>query len=52
MRWRTYLYANKEVFNTELYLIGEAVEIALKNRRVGCEASRQQAEPRWTRIYI
>lgn len=43
---------NKEVFNAELYVIGEEPEIALRNSRVECEASRYWSELRWTRIDI
>lgn len=36
---------NKEVFDTELYVIGEALEIALKNERVRRGASRWKTDP-------
>lgn len=47
-KWKTQnsnLGTNKETFNTELYAVGEALEIILKNGRLGREATRQQAEP-------
>lgn len=47
LKWKTtkiYLGTNKEVFDAEVYLIGEALEIALKNGKVGREASRRQME--------
>lgn len=31
--WRTYLVTNKEVFDTELYVIGMALNIILRDRR-------------------
>lgn len=49
---KTYLGTNKEVFNAELYTMGDALEIALKNRRVRQGASIKQAEPGWKKIYI
>lgn len=49
---KTYLGTNKEEFYAELYSIGEAVEMALKNGRVEHGTRRTQAEPRWTRIHI
>lgn len=50
--WRmraTYLGFNKEVFDAELQTIGEALEIALKNRPPGFETSSQLLGTRFTR---
>lgn len=44
--------SNKEVFDTELFSVGEAPDIALKSGRVGNEASRERSGPRCTRIHI
>lgn len=49
---KTYLGINKKVFNAELYAMGDALEIALKNGHVRREAIRGQTEPRWTRMHI
>lgn len=49
---KNYLGTNKEGFDAELYAIGEALEIVLKNGRVGREASSQTSKPRWEKIHI
>lgn len=53
--WKTrkiYPGTIKEVFNTELYAIVEALDIALKKERVGLGASRRQIELAWTKVHI
>lgn len=55
LNWKartTYLGINKEMFDAELYAIGEALKIALRNGRTGREPSRMPSEPPWTRINI
>lgn len=49
---KTYLDTNKEVFDTELYAIGEALEIAVKNGGVGCGTGRRQTDPPWTKVHV
>lgn len=49
---RTYLATNKEVLDEELYGMGEALGIALRNGRTEPEASRHWSEPCWMRFHI
>lgn len=51
MTRKTYLGTNREVFNIELYVIGEALDIGLKCGRTEREAGRQQTDSPWTRIH-
>lgn len=48
----TYLGTNRKVFDAELYAIGKALGILLKNRRVVRRTSRTQTESRRTRFHI
>lgn len=52
MTWKTYLSTNKELFDTELYIIEEALEIALRGGQTEHKSSRQQTELPWTKIHI
>lgn len=49
---RTYLGTNKEMFNAELYEMGEALGFAVQNRRPELEANRHQWELRWMGVYM
>lgn len=40
------------MFDAELYMIGEALEIALKNGQAENKASRQLSRLRWKRVYV
>lgn len=50
--WKTYLRRNKEVFDAELYVIGEALEIVLRGGWTEPECGTQHTEPLWTKIHI
>lgn len=50
--WKTYLGTNKEVFGAELYAIGEALGIALRDGKIGRGSSSQSPTTRWTKIHI
>lgn len=53
--WRTgktYLDKNKEVFDAELYDIGEAFSMALKSGQTSQERASQDMITRWTKVYI
>lgn len=50
--WKTYLGTTMEVFDAELYTIGNTLEIALNGGWRRHEASRQQSDTLWIKIYI
>lgn len=49
---KTYFDTNKEVFEAELYAMGDTMKIALQESRMGREASREQREPPRKKIHI
>lgn len=50
--WTTYLGTNKEGFNTELYFLGEVLNISLKGRQTGWGRVSQETANRWTKSHI
>lgn len=52
MTWKTYFGTNKEVFDAELYTVGEALSISLKGRLTGQGRASYQTTTRSTNIHI
>lgn len=49
--WKINFYTKKELFDAELYTMEEAVEITQQRARMVRNASRQQRDLLWTKIY-
>lgn len=50
--WKIYLGRNKELFDAELYVIGESLSITKRVRRMRQKGASQSATTQWIKIHI